>query len=131
MKIIDLKLVFGFSFFSFFGFSSPHSPRREFVFVFMIYILCTKKKKRRREMGTGHSILFFFFGWATIWATDWAQIWQGLTRPTRPTGPNGGGFGPREKNSVSKRVGFGPWAKTRGSGLGMEKLGPNPTRCHS
>ena len=58
MKIIDLKFVFGFSFF---GFSSPHSPRREFVFVFMIYILCTKKKKRRREMGNGHSILFFFF----------------------------------------------------------------------
>ena len=61
MKIIYLKLLFGFSFFSFFGFSSPHSPRREFVFVFMIYILCTKKKKRRREMGNGHSILFFFF----------------------------------------------------------------------
>ena len=60
MKIIDLKFVFGFSFFSFFGFSSPHSLWREFVFVFMIYILCTKKKKRRREMGNGHSILFFF-----------------------------------------------------------------------
>ena len=70
----------------------------------------------------------FFFGWAMIWAADWAQIWQGLTGPTRPSG---GGFGPREKNPVSKRTVFEPRAKTRGSGPGMEKPGPNLTRCHS
>ena len=72
-------------------------------------------------MGNGHSIHFFFFGWATIWAADWAQIWQGLTGPA----------GPREKNPVSKRAGFGPRTKTRGSGPGMEKPGLNTTRCHS
>ena len=50
-------------------------------------------------MGNGHSVLFFFFGWAMIWAVDWAQIWQGLTRPA---GPGGGGSRPGEKNLVSK-----------------------------
>ena len=63
-------------------------------------------------MGNGHSF-FFFFGWATIWAVDWAQIWQGLMGPAGPARPNGRGFGPREKNSISKRAGFGLWAKTR------------------
>ena len=71
---------------------------------------------------------FFFFGWATIWAADWAQIWQGLTGPA---GLGGGGSGPWEKNLVSKRVGFGLQAKTRGSGPDMEKPDPNSTRCHS
>ena len=33
--------------------------------------------------------------------------------PAGPARPNERGFGPREKNSVSKRVGFGLWAKTR------------------
>ena len=105
MKIIDLKFVFGFSFFSFSGFSSPHSPRREFVFVFMIYILCTKKKKKAQR--NGQWPFNSFFGWATIWATDWAQIWQGLTRSTRPTRPNGGGFGPREKTRLVNGSGLG------------------------
>ena len=68
-------------------------------------------------MGNGHSILFFFFGWAA----DLAQICRAC----------GGGFGPWEKNPVSKRAGFGPRAKTHGLGLGMEKPSPNPIRCHS
>ena len=79
-------------------------------------------------MGNGHSILFFFFGWATIQAADWPQIWQGLMGPT---GPGGGGSGPREKNPISKWARFGPRAKIYRSGPGMEKPGLNPTRCHS
>ena len=46
-------------------------------------------------------------------------------------GAGRGGSGPREKNPVSKWVGFGPRSKTCGSGPGMEKPGPNPTHCHS
>ena len=78
-------------------------------------------------MGNGHSILFFFC-WAMIWVANWAQIWQGLTGPV---GLGRGGSEPQEKNPVSKRAGFGPWAKTRGSGSSMEKSDPNPTHCHS
>ena len=36
-----------------------------------------------------------------------------------------------EKNPVSKQAGFGPRAKTRGSGPGMKKPDPNLTHCHS
>ena len=78
-----------------------------------------------REIGNGHSNFFFFFFW----------LGYGL-------GPNlaglNGAHGARrrwvrapEKNPVSKRAEFGLRAKTRGSGLGMKKPGPNPTRCHS
>ena len=46
-------------------------------------------------------------------------------------GARGGGSGSQEKNPFSKRVGFGPRVLAHGSGPGMEKLGLNPTRCHS
>ena len=42
-----------------------------------------------------------------------------------------GRSGPREKNPFNKRAGFGLRVLTRGSGPGMKKPDPNPTRCHS
>ena len=50
---------------------------------------------------------------------------------TRPAGPGRGGFGPREKNPLSKQAGSGPRVLARESGPSMEKSGLNPTRYHS
>ena len=57
---------------------------------------------------------FFFFGWA-----------QSLN------GARGGGSRPWEKNPLSKRAKSGPQVLACGSGPGIEKPGPNLTRCHS
>ena len=35
------------------------------------------------------------------------------------------------KNPFSKRAGSRPWVLAHESGPGMQKPGPNPTRCHS
>ena len=54
----------------------------------------------------------------------------GLNPLTGPAGSGGDGSGPRKKNSLSKRAGFGPWVLACRSGPGMKKPDPNPTRCH-
>ena len=36
-----------------------------------------------------------------------------------------------EKNPINNRVGSGSRVLTQGSGPGIKKPGPNPTRCHS
>ena len=99
-----------------------------YLLISIIYILCTKRKKMRREIGTGHSKFFFFFFWlgcglgpnlAGLNEAHGAR--RARQRQVRAPG----------KNPVSKRVEFGLRAKTRGSGPGMKKPGPNPTRCHS
>ena len=76
-------------------------------------------------MSNGHSILFFFF---------WLGHNLGLGLGPNLVGLNGarrGGSEPRKKNPISKRAESRPQAKTHKSGSGMEKPGPNPTRCHS
>ena len=71
--------------------------------------------------------IFFFFDWAT----EWALKYHGLTGPMEPAGPGEGESELREKNPFSKRVEFGPQVLACELGPNMEKLGPNPTRCHS
>ena len=54
--------------------------------------------------------------------------------PNRARGAHGarwGGSGPRKKNLFTNWAGFGSRVQIRGSGPGMKKPGPNPTRCHS
>ena len=76
-----------------------------------------KKKKLGLNVGKKNLDFFFFvFGWAT----NWAQSLNGAR-----------GSGPRKKTRYPKRAGSGLRALPRGSGPGMEKPGPNPTRCHS
>ena len=50
----------------------------------------------------------------------------GVNPLMRPVGSDGGGSGPPKKTRLVN--GPGP---AHGSGLGMKKPGPNPTRCHS
>ena len=40
-------------------------------------------------------------------------------------------WAPEKKNPFSKRTGSGPRVLAHRLGLGMQKPGPNPTRCHS
>ena len=82
------------------------NPKSKFLFRFSL------KKK----------ILFLILGWAGLVMRDGARGARGAC---------GGGSGSREKNLFNKRVGFGPRVLACGSGPGMKKPGPNPTRCHS
>ena len=79
-------------------------------------------------MGNGHSILFFFFWLGHDLGGGLSPNLVGLNGARRALQRQ---VRAPEKNPVSKRAGFGPRAKTRGSGPGMEKPGLNPTRCHS
>ena len=77
--------------------------------------------------------------WASIWqkTTQWAlkknfqlgQIWAQQVK-RGPRGPAGRVWAPKKKNPINIRAGSGFWDLARGSGPGMQKLGPNPTRCH-
>lgn len=40
-------------------------------------------------------------------------------------------LGPRKKNPINNWVGFGSQVQALGLSSGMQKPGPNPTRCHS
>ena len=74
-----------------------------------------------------------------IWL-EWAWIWQnilmgfkkkigwakfGPKRLNGPAEPGRTGLGPRKKNPINNWAGSGSWVLARGSGLGMQKSGPN------
>ena len=50
----------------------------------------------------------------------------GLNPLTGPAESGGEGSGPRKKNSLSKRAGFGPWGLSLQVGSGYEKTRPKP-----
>ena len=81
----------------------------------------------RREIGNGHSKFFFFFWLGCGLGPNLAGLNGAHGAPRAPVEA---GPGPGKKNPISKRAGFGLRVKTRGSGPGMKKPGPNPTRCH-
>ena len=54
-----------------------------------------------------------------------------VPRPNGARGAQRGRVRAPEKNPFSKRAGSGPWVLACESGPGMEKPGPNSTRCHS
>ena len=81
----------------------------------MLYGLNGLESRQKILMGFK---IFFFFGWARF-------------GPKRLNGARRDESGPREKNLINKRAKSRSQVLAHGSGLGMQKPGPNPTRCHS
>ena len=62
---------------------------------------------------------------------SWARFGPNRLNGARGArGARWGGSGPRKKNPINIRAGSGFRVLARGSGPGMQKPGPNPTRCH-
>ena len=59
---------------------------------------------------------------------SWARF--GPNRLNGARGARRGESRPRKKNPINIQAGFGLRVLARGSGPGMQKPGPNPTRCH-
>ena len=103
-------------------------------------------------MKMGFLLLLFFFNiWVLLWRFEkkgflGLVVWCGFDVEFRAcfkkasflvrlNGARGARRGqvraPEKKNPFSKRTGSGPRVLAHKSGLGMQKPGPNPTRCHS
>ena len=74
---------------------------------------------------------FFFFLVGPLFGPWMGPNLAGFNEAREARGARLGRVQAPENNPFSKRAEFGLRVLARGSGPGIEKSGPNPTRCHS